>query len=260
MLDKTRKKYVLETLDYIKKNEYLQKMPIIYRYKIDSFDDIRSVDLHTRDRTIPCNIKILKADTIDTLIKYQKETGKKFCFMAFVDSETPGGNYLSGSKRQETNCAIRTNMSVAYQDKYYPHEEYGGLYAKNIVIFRDNEENKFKFLKDEIICDCVYTGLYNKPPIDDKRLEPEYAMKTRMKLIAMMDECLRRNMKNLILGPVGCGVFKNPSEHIAIIFKELVHSLKYKNRFENIIFAIKGKDEDKIYNEFFDFIKTDTLN
>lgn len=256
--NKTRKKIQEETNEYIINNEHIKYIPAFYKYNIDSFKDISEIDLKKRDRTIETKLEIVNEDCIDLLIRYQKETCKKFCLAVYGDEIKPGGTYLTGTKRQESEVARRTNISLVYNRIKYPLEINGGIFGKNIIIFRDNENNNYNFLEEEIICDCVIVGMPKNPCLENSKYSSDDSMKIRGKFMAMFDECLKRNSKNLILGAFGCGKYNNPPDHIAMILKELITSYRYKNRFERIIFAIKENGNEK-NDIFFDYIMTDSI-
>lgn len=68
----------------------------------------------------------------------------------------PGGGYRKGSNAQEENLFRRTNLFQCIDDPYqmdqkrewsYPLPEFGGLYIKDAVVFRDSEENGYAFFK-----------------------------------------------------------------------------------------------------------------
>ena len=57
---------------------------------------------------------------------------------------------------------------------------------------------------------------------------------------------IENEAENIVLGAFGCGAFRNPPYLVARAFKEELN--KYKNHFENIIFATL------VHNWFFNVI------
>jgi uncharacterized protein (TIGR02452 family) len=59
---------------------------------------------------------------------------------------------------------------------------------------------------------------------------------------------IQHGYKHLVLGALGCGVFKNPPTDIANIYNECIE--KYKGWFETISFAVLSKGTDQNYEIF----------
>ena len=58
--------------------------------------------------------------------------------------------------------------------------------------------------------------------------------------------------RNLILGALGCGAFKNPPKAVANLFKDVLCESEFTGRFEGIWFAVvdrKGSDNFKIFRK-----------
>jgi hypothetical protein len=51
----------------------------------------------------------------------------------------------------------------------------------------------------------------------------------------------------LVLGAFGCGVFKNNSLDVAIIFRQHLESKEFKNSFKRIVFAILNAEMCQVF-------------
>lgn len=238
-----RKAVQKETLECIKKSKSLQTFSTFRRFSHDMFPD-QPVN------TSKLNVEVVKGDTLEVTMRYQKDTGKRFCFLIMANAFHPGGGYLSGATAQEESVCRRTNVSEAFKHIKYPLDEFGGIYGRNVVIFRDTEENDYSFLKTPVATDCIFVAAYNNPKTVGNRMTYSYERKTYKKIMSLLEECKIRGAKNLILGALGCGAFSNPPEHVAELFKKALSLERYKNYFENVVFAIYDNRYSNNYEVF----------
>jgi uncharacterized protein (TIGR02452 family) len=66
----------------------------------------------------------------------------------------------------------------------------------------------------------------------------------------VLNSAIENNQRNIILGAWGCGVFKNPPEVNAQIFKNVIN--RYPTFFDDVIFAIP---DDKNFQIFKDILE-----
>lgn len=86
-------------------------------------------------------------------------------------------------------------------------------------------------------------------PVDYKLTRGKYDRTVR-KISAILEIALRNNQYNLVLGAIGCGAFFNPPYDIAEIFRDLLNSPAFKNRFRHVVFAVPKSTYHK-NNEIF---------
>jgi uncharacterized protein (TIGR02452 family) len=63
----------------------------------------------------------------------------------------------------------------------------------------------------------------------------------------VLKSAIANNQKNLILGAWGCGVFKNPPDVNAQIFRDVLDS--YSSSFNEVIFAIPDDRNFQIFKQ-----------
>jgi len=161
-----------------------------------------------------------------------------------ANAHSPGGGYLSGAGAQEESLFRRTNYHQFVDPKYcdvpdqvmYPLPEYGAIYSNNVLLLRTNEKSGYGLLPEPVPLSFIAVAAYNNPPCQDERLTPEFASKTQEKMRAMFRIALNHQHNCLILGAFGCGAFRNPTRHIAQLFKEVV--AQFWNQIQIISFAI----------------------
>ena len=65
----------------------------------------------------------------------------------------------------------------------------------------------------------------------------QYIKTNKDKIRLMLSLAIKNDVKNIILGAWGCGVFKNNPVQIATFFKEVLDE-GYNSYFDNVVFAI----------------------
>ena len=61
---------------------------------------------------------------------------------------------------------------------------------------------------------------------------------TRQKMRTIFRIAAHHDHDALVLGAFGCGAFRNPPRHIALLFKEVMQDPEFASRFRKIVFAI----------------------
>ena len=77
-------------------------------------------------------------------------------------------------------------------------------------------------------------------PEGDRHLIHALVEPAKRKMRTIFNIAIENGVDVLVLGAMGCGAFRNPPEHIAALFKEVLDEPPYKGRFVKIVFAIKG--------------------
>ena len=114
-----------------------------------------------------------------------------------------------------------------------------GIYIKDLQILRNTEHNNYEFLETPITTDCLLCSAYSHPTITkDGHLDSTFKAKTLKKMEAMLNIFIENGNTCIILGAWGCGAFGNPAEDIAQMFKSLLLSPTYCDRFEHVVFAV----------------------
>lgn len=79
----------------------------------------------------------------------------------------------------------------------------------------------------------------NRPELDGEgMIVPYLAEATKNKMRTLFRIALVHGNDSLVLGAFGCGAFRNPPEHIAQIFHQVLEEDEFKDRFKKIFFAI----------------------
>ncbi len=124
-------------------------------------------------------------------------------------------------------------------DGYYPmHNKYGGIYSKNVYIFRGSEKSGYCMLPLDRRCVVSFIAVaaqihYNRnSPLNNKEKDA-----FRHKIRAIFRIAYENGHDSIVLGALGCGIFGNPPEDVAKIFKEILMD-DFNGCFARIVFAI----------------------
>jgi uncharacterized protein (TIGR02452 family) len=193
---------------------------------------------------------------------------KQIIVLDFADERMPGGLFLYGANTQEETICYHSDTYRALLDfKYnrfdggYFIPEFGCLYIKHVQFHNPSDEKQIYSI--DIIAAACYDltgehGLYKRPD-DEQQIEINTKKKFQT-IIASAQANTEGNGENtyLILGPIGCGAFKNKLESIAklwaeVLFQPLNQDLNTQQRhaFQNIWF-LSGTDQKlKVFEQAF---------
>lgn len=216
---------------------------------------------------LPCNpdysanINIINKKSSEAIFMNDDVRDLKIAVLNFASYKNPGGKFLNGSSAQEESLchdSFLYNVLSKMQDYYEENKRelnFGlytdaAIYTPN-VIFENDDTNQRR------TCDVITCAAPNK------NVAQGYCnisdMKNRFELEKRINFVLQiaavNQVKILILGAFGCGVFGQNATEVATIFKGLLETT-YKGYFYNVIFAIPAEEKyfnlDKFREVFFD--------
>ncbi|UJR16763.1 hypothetical protein I4U23_003663 [Adineta vaga] len=204
----------------------------------------------------------------DCLHEYERMTkmGKRPVLLNMASATSPGGGFRKGDGAQEENIFRRSDycrsLDIGLDDflkepradrfhctsesrldrisdpnNMYPMNEYGAIYTTGITVFRQTEEKGYAFMENPLENVCsIAMAAYRDPELKGNFLAPQFAVGTRKKIENIFAIAHHHNHDCLILSALGCGAFKNPTEHVAKIFYSVIE--QYAGFFDTIVFAI----------------------
>ncbi|KAH3762375.1 TIGR02452 family protein [Pelomyxa schiedti] len=185
----------------------------------------------------------------------QQFPGELTAVLNMANSTTPGGGFENGKSAQEEDLCMRTSLFPALKQIGYPLPLCGTIFTRDVTVFRDTSLTGFQFLTTpwtvNVISAAALHNVDNKFTVRDPRtgevfLSPSAAMITRFKLEQLLNTAAMYNVKQLVLGAIGCGAFNNPPDHVAAIFKEVLQ--QYAGCFSRVYFAILESDGSSATN------------
>ena len=193
-------------------------------------------------------------DSVAAILKYQ---GSKTAVLNFASYRSPGGGFIRGSIAQEECLCHESflyNVLESFQREFYEwnmqHKQKGlylnrALYSPEIGFFRNVKE---------AFCDVITCAAPNKAAaqkyenVSDR--ENTEALKSRIQFV--LDIAEKNEVKTLILGAYGCGVFGQDAKEVAGIFKEFLTTTH--TSFDTVVFAVPdGKNGN--YRRFAEVFK-----
>ena len=198
----------------------------------------------THIKKTSANIKLVKKTTVQALEYFGPN--KVYGVLNFASAKHPGGGVLKGSVAQEEALArisslypVLKQCTEFYTPTSAPYYTDKIIYSKPIYVFKNDYGDEI----EPIECDVITCAAPNYS-FDNFDIDKHKEVLTR-RFTKVLMSAIANNQRNLILGAWGCGVFQNPPDINAQIFREVLNN--YSNYFDEIIFAIP---DDINYNFF----------
>jgi uncharacterized protein (TIGR02452 family) len=205
-------------------------------------------------------IKVHAGDTLDVALELQND-GHNPCVLNFASHSRPGGGWLTGARAQEEELFIRSAYDLSLSDPtkvdrdrhwHYPIPEKGGIYSPDVFVFRDNESNKYAVWdwKKCRYVNFVAVAALRNPKTENNRLNRRDTYVTKEKIKTILRIALLHNHDCMLLGAFGCGAFRNPPQHMAELFNQVINMREFRGQFKRIDFAILDDKETSNYEIF----------
>lgn len=232
-----------------KAREHTEEMDLLY--PDETTHSVDTACIH--DTANPCmnagneamEIEVHDADSVSAIFRFQKA---KTAVLNFASFKEPGGRFIDGSIAQE-ECLCHAsnlyNVLVQFTDSYYKwnnenknHALYKdrALYTPDIVFLSEDGE--------QTVCDVITCAAPNKSAAQKycRISDEENADVLKSRIQFLLSVAQEHDVKTLILGAYGCGVFGQDPKEVATIFKA---ALQAPWGFERVIFAIpNGKNQN----------------
>lgn len=204
-------------------------------------------------KAIVNNVCIVSEDSFQAAKRYDNPL-----VMNFANAHKPGGGFEAGATAQEEAlCRCSTLIASIGSAKAKEMYQYNNLHAtplesdymllSKVCVFRNE--------KCELIRDPYLVGVITVPApnrIGLAALTPvekiDAAMIRRIQIMLLVAKA--NDYKSLVLGAWGCGAFHNNPENVAKCFKVVLEDYGYAQFFENICFAIYGREDGKNITAF----------
>lgn len=200
----------------------------------------------------------MQSDTFDAVLALHNardilgsQDTNPVCIFNLANAYTPGGGWLNGAMAQEEELCYRSTLSDTLIWSLYPMGELDCIYSPAVVIFRENFERGHTFMwtdKPDLvpIVSVISMAAKSHPKLDNsvkpsKYHNPTDCTTTKDKMRAVLRVAAHNGNRRLVLGALGCGVFKHPNQEVADCWAEVFQETEFKGWFEMIVFAILDK-------------------
>lgn len=182
----------------------------------------------------------------------------RIAVLNFANPFEPGGGVLRGSVAQEENLCRCSNLYNSIStpgiiEQYYEKHTANKknylfsdrlVYSPGIVVLKD--DRSYERLADSFLVDIITCAApYNVYGHDPELLKSTY----RRRLTNLFEVAAENDVDVLILGAFGCGVFHNPPELMAGMFRELIEKTYYAY-FKQIWFPLSKSKFTRNYEVF----------
>ena len=199
---------------------------------------------------VTCNVSVTNTDCLQEAAAHALG-GAKVAVLNMANEKNAGGGFRSGAGAQEENLHRRSDIFRflwGRRNALYPFKTGEAIISEGVTVFRGPEESGYPFLEKPfrvtiISCAAVYHPLLKTrcSNIGDKgepEMETEAADDMRVRVKAILYAAERSECDTIILSAFGCGAFRCPPGHVALIFRQeiLANTMAYSRK--KIIFAI----------------------
>ncbi len=227
----------------------------------------------------PAHVSVLQISTLDAarLLEnvYRNANQRELTgVLNFASATLPGGGFKNGADAQEESIARSSTLYPTLQPRKHPSStNYTKRSSRSntstpstrtrsstrqgVTVFRDDDGVwTYPFPIDVLSCAAVNAGEVRKtsqgPVISGLEVEIEKEMNERMGRILYVFE--QNNVRNLVLGTFGTGVFRNKIALVARLWAHLlvVPGARFEYSFDRIIFAITGEETFAEFQGAFD--------
>lgn len=257
-INKLRKKVFINTITLVECGYYYaenhkviidSKTPLtnsIFYSKKTDVSNFREIEYDT-------NIEVVNSDCLEEGVRLL-DLGYNPAILNMANRHFPGGGTINGSIGQEEDVFRRTNIfRLLYQyapigkrikiemsrEQYPMDRNYGGIYSPGITIFRESAQNGYALMKQPRTVAFISVAGINRPTLtSDGMIDNAHLEMIKNKVRTILRIGLHNGHDSLVLGAFGCGAFRNPPKHIALLFYEVLKEEEFVNKYKHISFAI----------------------
>ena len=179
--------------------------------------------------------------------------------MNFANAHNPGGGFMMGANAQEEAlCRCSTLYASIKSEKAAKMYRYNNthlgrvesdymLISPNVVVFRNE---RYELLGEPVVMGVVTIPAPNRYGAallaSEKMVEETMVRRIRI----MCRAAIENGYKVMVLGAWGCGAFGNKPENVSEYFKRVLVDEGLGRYFDEICFAIYGKEDGRNITEF----------
>lgn len=257
--------------------DILRTLPNIHASRSESFfldrlPALTPAECPRRTRNGRTNLHVIPGDTFNVAtrvgISAAPDAGR-VAVLNMASHVSPGGGWLNGAMAQEEALCYRSSLALSLHRRYYPWKQRMGIYTPDVVIVRSDMASGHK-LSD--VADSAYFPVVSAISIAALRCPPLRRVQentpggvrerevfakdadrslTKDKMRLCLRIAARQGHRNLVLGALGCGAFRNPPEEIARCWLEVLRDAEFQGGWwDGIWFAVFDSKNDGNHDVF----------
>lgn len=211
-------------------------------------------------------VKVINRDTLDAALAIDTASDimgfkrrQRVLVLNFANAYQPGGGWLNGASAQEEQICFRTTLGYfGLPREFYPMKFDEGIYVNNVALMRENEEKGFSWMwldKPGLLpaLSVISVAATHGPALD--ATQTKYKNESERTLMEEKMRCILRvaggNLHTkLVLGALGCGVFRHLPGEVADCWAKVLVEEEFKGWFEIIVFAVLDKKDGANFTTF----------
>lgn len=207
-------------------------------------------------------------DTLDCALRLLKGGGSKIGVLNMASAFLRGGGWLEGTTAQEEQICYRSTLAITLKGEYYPlpdvypaepgyeaTDEVGCVYSPDVVINRRGEAGGYQELPEEEIGVVAVISVAGVDLRGWEGWNREVEEIKRDKIRLLLRVAARRGMRRLVLGALGCGVFRCPPEEVAGVFRGVLQEREFKGWWDEVRFAVLGRENFGVFGRVLDGVE-----
>lgn len=212
------------------------------------FDIGDSVPVISQTVRVDPIIEVANDDTLDMAQRYVS-AGLRPLVLNMASEFKAGGGVASGKTAQEECIFRRSNAFMTHPRKWYPLEPAQVILSPQITVIKDSNYTEMP-RKDWFNVGLITVPALRKPRLSDDGTDydrEDDRLLMQAKIEAVFRIAADYGYDSLVLGALGCGVFQNPPEQVARLFRAAIE--QFGGRFKQIGFAVlvvKDTDTDNL--------------
>ena len=209
---------------------------------------------------VTCNVSVINADCLQEAEAHVLG-GSKVAVLNMANAKNAGGGFRSGAGAQEENIHRRSDMFRflwGRKNALYPLKMGEAIISEGVTVFRGPEESGYPFMEKPFQVTIISCAAVHHPPLKTRysnigdegepEMETEAVDDMRVRIKAILYAAERSECDTIILSAFGCGAFRCPPTHVALIFRQeiLANTMAYSRK--KVIFAILDDHNTRVFH------------
>ncbi|KFA75053.1 hypothetical protein S40288_06571 [Stachybotrys chartarum IBT 40288] len=231
-------------------------------FHISTLPRLRAVDCPKRTPSGKTPITVVNDDSFNAAIALAASKGPtagRVVVLNMASHVSPGGGWLKGARAQEEALCYRSSLALSLHRRFYPFRERMGLYTPDVVVIRSDMASGHQLLVPDtapqhlpvfsVLSIAALRGPQTREiqertldgRVDERSVYAKPAERdlTKDKMRVCLRMAAQRNHGLLVLGALGCGVFKNPREDVAQCWLEVLREAEFQGGWwDEVWFAV----------------------